>query len=434
MTDSKPGEAPQPSYFWQWILVIAPIALGLTFLPKLLNPPVDPQSIVRPAPGSSNWFLIVRMPEAPPNRKTADAAVPLFDQWLTSLTRAGFQPMLLSEILNQQKRGLGLPDKAVVLVFDPAYRYTYEKFGPLLKEHHFPAVWLTSEERLKKSDLRYVSLHVAEQMKKSGLWDVAVFREKEGPFGFLNFDSDSKGAKKIELPYSWVKDSAYLAFNRMSSAMTFHRVNTRLNLTALQLVDQLNVEVPLKEMSALLAKTIDGKVRGLAVSPESQTPPAFNLQASPDRRVAMLWWPSTEGQNNFMLEMKLSELVGELWLSLRANEQGRSGIRIGITQSLVSVDEEVNGNKKQLLVLAPSGVRHKPFQCKVVLVDSEMKLYVNNREVWKYAALRVPNVKDGRFGLMLYDRIRGSAQANGLEILFNPLSKDLIKAIQSFSN
>jgi hypothetical protein len=54
--------------------------------------------------------------------------------------------------------------------------------------------------------------------------------------------------------------------------------------------------------------------------------------------------------------------------------------------------------------------------------------------VWKYAALRVPNVKDGRFGLMLYDRIRGSAQANGLEILFNPLSKDLIKAIQSFSN
>src|SRR5436309_3298425 len=86
--------------------------------------------------------------------------------------------MLLSEVSWRLNHGRGVPEKTVVLVFDPGHRQTYQIVKPILAQHHWPAVWLTNGSAMKRGHREYVTYHTAEKMRASGWWDVGYSDEK----------------------------------------------------------------------------------------------------------------------------------------------------------------------------------------------------------------------------------------------------------------
>lgn len=61
-----------------------------------------------------------------------------FEEHLELLKRNGFNVMRLDEALRNIQNGVALPDKAVALTFDDAYRNVYTNAFPLLKTYNFP--------------------------------------------------------------------------------------------------------------------------------------------------------------------------------------------------------------------------------------------------------------------------------------------------------
>ncbi len=76
--------------------------------------------------------------------------------------------MLLSDVEKRLEQAWGCRNRAVVLVFDPAYNHTYETLAPLLVQYRFPALWVSDHTSMLRGDRHFIHRRQAQWMVRSG--------------------------------------------------------------------------------------------------------------------------------------------------------------------------------------------------------------------------------------------------------------------------
>jgi len=136
---------PNDTYHTQWFLFwIITVVSGVLLWLSFFRPTPVTEAPRAAISAGYDWFLVLHMPEIPRDPSKTAALMTSYERWFEGLAREGYHPMLLSDVQKRLEQRVGLPDRAVVLVFDPAYNHTYETLAPLLVRYRFPALWMVS--------------------------------------------------------------------------------------------------------------------------------------------------------------------------------------------------------------------------------------------------------------------------------------------------
>ncbi|SBS34005.1 Poly-beta-1,6-N-acetyl-D-glucosamine N-deacetylase precursor [Marinomonas aquimarina] len=91
-----------------------------------------------------------------------------FREHMDYLKSAGFQVVDLPQALTAIKAGEPLPEKAVAITFDDAYRNIYENGFPVLKEHGFPFTVFINTGPIEKGHSSFLTWAQMQEMEQSG--------------------------------------------------------------------------------------------------------------------------------------------------------------------------------------------------------------------------------------------------------------------------
>ena len=91
-----------------------------------------------------------------------------FREHMDYLAEAGFQVVDLATALADIKAGVALPDKAVAITFDDAYRNIYQNGFPILKTHDFPFTVFINTGPVEKGHTSFLTWEQMREMEQSG--------------------------------------------------------------------------------------------------------------------------------------------------------------------------------------------------------------------------------------------------------------------------
>jgi len=383
---------------------------------KSLTPP----NVLRAAnsrPGPADWFLILKVPEAPFGASETVAFKARFSGWLSKLSQQGFQPMLLSDVCQRLKYGVGLPEKAVVLVVDPGLAHTYEVIAPDLEWYKFPAVWLTRNEIIQNGDRRYLSQHQLDVMEKSKMWDIGFYE------GFQKITVESRDYGKITLGNGqqgiWATTPGNGAVNRANHLSVLNRLNARVNWDEQEVVNRLLNDVPFPQGTAeLTAHQIQNRAWGSVVTRGTSVTAAFNLRAPSDKRSLNVAWQGTRGVTDFDLQLDFKPVSGELWLLLRSDGRTGDSLHIGFTEDSIVVEEECNHVRRRITSAALSPFQHSDhINAEISLIKNQLKVSSIENQIINTGSFSPSSSRSGIVELFIYDKIRGTAAADSIRMI-----------------
>ena len=327
--------------------------------------------------------------------------------------------MLLSEVYGLASRGQGLPDKAVVLMFEPGYGHTYQVAAPILRWYKVPALWITNAAAVKRSNRRYVSNFRLWAMKRSGLWDVGFYDNpatltlQSGGFTKLKFGSDRRPV--------WAAGPVTHALNTVKQMSLMNRLKVDPQWTDRELVARLMNEMPVRGTVQLSAQSAGGRYWGYFRPGIAFNGASFNLAAPIDKRAIGVAWTGTRGLTNFDVQLEASSVVGELWLLLRADPARRQAVRVGFLPGHVQAELE-DGPQKTRLASADAATLEpgRPFSAAVSLHENVLRVTLNGNAVLEVRSIPSRGSEDAQIQLMAYNRIRGTAAAGGLRLILSP--------------
>ena len=409
MTPAHPGTV--QSYPWQWLAGFALFLVGIVYL-LFLKPAIPVYQLSERPIGSdsmaSDTYLVLHFPPVYSQEYSAPSKA---ESWLAALNSKGYRPALLSDVHAQLSAGKKLPEKTVVILFDPGYRTTFEVMAPLLAKYKFPAVWVTSNEKNAGSDTRFVSNHALNAMKKSGTWDVARVDANS------SLVIESKGDKKFVIGNgqgAWRVGAGRRALNRGTPTAALNRLHVNWNWNGQQIIDRLKAEEPLQGESFLTFKKIENYNWGVAVPTSvSSQDTTFTLKAPTDSRTAQITWLGTKGITDADAHLQVTELTGELWLLFRSDESIGENVGISFSNRKVSLNRERHFETQQVTAIeVPSLVQPANFSATVVLRGNNATVYVNDVPVLQATTLSGPWSSEGIVRATVYDKIVGAAQAS----------------------
>ncbi|RBP83158.1 polysaccharide deacetylase [Marinomonas rhizomae] len=91
-----------------------------------------------------------------------------FTEQMDYLKNAGFQVVDLRSALDDLKANKSLPEKAVAISFDDAYRSIYQAGFPILKERHFPFTVFINTEPVERKSRSFLTWDQMKEMEQSG--------------------------------------------------------------------------------------------------------------------------------------------------------------------------------------------------------------------------------------------------------------------------
>lgn len=91
-----------------------------------------------------------------------------FREHMDYLKEAGFQVVDLASALADIKVGVALPDKAVAITFDDAYRNIYQNGFPILKQYGFPFTVFINTDPIEKGHGSFLTWDQMTEMELSG--------------------------------------------------------------------------------------------------------------------------------------------------------------------------------------------------------------------------------------------------------------------------
>ncbi|MDP3722745.1 MAG: hypothetical protein Q8R91_04520 [Candidatus Omnitrophota bacterium] len=369
-----------------------------------------------------DWFLVIRIPEVPSDEQGAAAAGARLRSWLGGLREAGFHPTRLSTVLSRRDQGLRLPRKTVVLLFHPGHRRTADILAPLLAAERCPAVWLTDEEAIRRSDRRYLSRHAVRQMQQSGLWDVAWHRGSSAAeivaVDLTQDASRSGAAHRLTLNLR----VGHQALNQLRGGGDLVRLNADPTWTAQDLVARLLTEAPVEGPAYLTARRIGSRIWGVALDADaSDHQQPFGLEAPLSARAASVAWPCTVGTPDLLLHVKMLARSGETWVSLRSDRSSGQGVRVGFTEEGVRVQQGHGQATPLAAVPWPASVAER-LSATMVLRGPRLHLLVNDERVLSLDVVGTPAASNGIVELAASDRVRGAAKVELASLVFVPLS------------
>lgn len=404
-------------FAWSVTWLIAVLCLGCLFRAELRTAawfaPPAPSAAAAEERTGADWFLLVRVPEITAQYESGvDTMKVRLGEWLEALSKAGFRPMRLSDIVRRLERGEPLPERAIALFFSPGYRRTYEIVAPIFRRYDCPAALLTIEAALKMSDRRYLSYHALRDISREQGWDCG-FSDSAGSFTV----EGTPGLKAAR----WSSTAGALALNRWAPDARFNYLTANADWLAGELVNRLRAETPVSGKTALTKAQVHGRDWGI-VSDEKDAASAFDLQTSPLNRGAKLFWLSTLGKSDFRLSAKAGSLFGELWLQLRYDEASGDNVHVILSGHDMLIEEQRAHKAKRLAFWKQAGAfSDGPFTVDVTAQDGALYVSVDGGEPRPVYGMQPPAAGKGVVQVYLLDKTRGTARVRGLRLLFEPL-------------
>jgi hypothetical protein len=390
------------SFKWHWAvfsiaaLVFATASWHAAHVAPL---PPEPLSAIKPE-GNAHWYFVIRFPEAPSDAQGTKIAQIRTAEWLHALIQEGFHPMLFSDIATRLKDGVGIPDKAVVIVFQPGTKHTDEALEPLLARTKSPAVWLTDRTAMRKSDLRYVHEHRASLMIQSGWWDVI----------------DSKNPL-------WSSGTGPSALNWNTTSDHINRLNVNPGWSGQELVNRLLAEMPLQGRMQLTLRPVRGRLTGVLSAKIEDAANPFHLETPLGKHSTTVGWLGTKGFPNATIDFDVPSRVGDFIITLRSDPARDERVRIGYGDGFISVDERIQGQDKRLATLPwVSQGLHPPIHGALTLVGNRLELTRPGNSPIQVTLDHADSHSAGIVQLTVYDKIRGAAVADSIRLVITPLA------------
>lgn len=365
--------------------------------------------------GGADWFLMLRMPELSTQYESGIATMKVrMDQWIEAMHRAGFVPVKFSDAVRRLAQGQGLPERALVLFFDPGYRNTHDHVGPIFEKHRDPVLWLTKNTALQEADRRYLTYHALQQMRAAG-WDSGFTDAAAGDFSV-------HGLPEIT-PVRWSPEAGAFALNRWIPSRPLQYLTVNADWLPDELVNRLWVEAPASGTVVLGKALIHAREWGIAQPLDRVANDAvFDLQAPMRRRGTKLFWYGTRGQNDFRLKLRAQSLYGELWLQLRFDEERGEDVHLIFKDTHCYVRERRGGKTRRLANLTSNRpFTRRVFTADVIMAGSRMWVSIDGQAPQKISNVGVPESQNGLVQMYITDRLRGAAKARGLRILYSPI-------------
>lgn len=409
-----------PNYSRQWrifFILVALIAAIYGFKTYVYRRPAVPRPASEGA--KTTWFYALRMPEMQVHADPRSSREQ-FSKWIKTLEQEGFHFMLLSDVVRQLSQDTALPDKTVVLVFDPGYWRTAEIYVPLLNKLAVPAVWMTDAKALGQDDKRFISQHLAQTMEASGLWDVGLYT----PDGPMTLKAHGHETVLLGHRYPWKEKAGRYAVNRGLSLEAFERLNVNPKWTEQDLLHRLLVERPLHASSLLSMQQIQGRDWGIGLDAGSTHDERFTLRAPPSKRSGSLYWLGTLGANDAHLRLEVKSLVGEMRVLLRSDLEKGNGLSVVFGRGKVAVDQDKNFQTERLAgVDCPDIAPLTPFSATLAVMGRQLALAVNNHPLIALDSLSEPSSGNGMVRLVIQDSLKGVGEARSVRMIFTPLEK-----------
>ncbi len=409
-----PHDTFHPQWFLFWLLAIAGgVLLWLNFFrPTPVTAP--PQAAIS---AGYDWFLVLHMQEVPQNTEKAAALQKTFGSWLEALAREGYHPMLLSDVQERMAHGQGLPQRALVLVFEPAYFRTYQTLAPTLVQYRFPALWVSDHTAILRGDRHFIHRHQAKEMIHSGYWDLGYTGD-----GFWGRTTDPNEMTINESKSaSWLPDTGRTALNWGTDLPHLKRLDVSPKWTSDELITRLEMELPLQGTVRLGAKHLQDRLWGVVItSPEKNN--VFSLQAPLSSTESNIYWFGTRNVADVQLDVSIPSFFGQLSLWLRSDHKTNQGIGIGFTHQDIFVDQKIQGITRRL-----STVRWTPpsggIKGRIRLAGNQLHMEIEGTDPLDIALAPMAPAPMGMIRLGLFDRVRGAASAEFVNLSLTPISK-----------
>lgn len=372
-----------------------------------------------PAPAAAergvSWFMLLRMPPVTAQYESGiETMKGRYAQWLERLRAAGFVPMLLSDARAKLSRGEGLPARTIVAVFEPGHRRTYEIVAPILAAQRWPAVWLSDAAAMKRGHRELITYRTARLMRASRWWDVGYSRSKGG------YAIRSRDRPPFTLgPWSAV-DGAF-AVNHAARMEGLNILNVNSDWTPEELLNRLLAEVPACEPTRLTKGVIHGREWGLADSSAARGPAAFDLRAPLIRRGSKLFWLGTRTSPDFRLELEAASYVGEFRVHLRSDEAAGRQTNLIFSERKLIVEELSGAKRRVLLVGRHAASPGRRLKADIRLTGRRLAVSYQGR-TWATEKLSQPAGGAGLLEISVFDKTRGAARADKIQLLFTPIA------------
>ncbi len=406
------------SYARQWIIFFVLLAVG-AFTYWMHTYVQRPHEVTAPASTpNAEWFFMLRMPEAQvlqDRQHTRD----LFTKWIDAMLGAGFHPALLSDVVDRINKGLPLPEKTIVLCFDPGYRLTEQLFSPILAARNVPATWLTDADAIDRRDKKYVSPHQEQVMKSSGHWDVFSYRSSK-PFSVQIADAHKPAVFNA---IGWEPRVGRFALNRVGNLSYLSRLNVNNHWTPEDLVHRLMVELPLNSPAYLSLQQIQGRNWGINVDYKAARERRFSLHSGTDKRSGSLYWLGTQGLKDLQIRFEVRRLSGEMLFLLRSDQDAGEYVGVRFSNGRVSVEQQSSGATTRLASSAcPDLIPGTPFNAVFAVRGRQLAVAVNEHPLIALDSLRPSASTQGMVRLVIQNSIKGVAEAQSVKILCTPLT------------
>ncbi len=383
---------------------------------------IPPHQTAIPPSTGADWFLVLRMPAVTSQYESGIETMRVrYGEWLDALARAGFKPMRLSDVHSRIRSGQGLPEKTVVLVFDPGYRRTYHIVAPILAQHNWPAVWITPEDEMQRGHREYVTYHLARRMTDSGWWDVG-FIQKDGRVR-LSSNTGSKQYLNEKGQPLWAHQSGGLALNQNSRFNSMNRLNVISDWKGSDLLNRIRVEVPITAPVYLTLGQVQNLKWGITTDADSSEEKHFDLAMPMHRHGLQIAWLGARGHSDMRIEAEADRLVGQMALRLRWDEANQTGVMVVFSNSTVWVKSKADEHTITLRTLTRSGAGPtRPLKTSIELQGQSMVLSIDGRPPVSIDLPPKTPVRPGLVQLYLYDSVKGTGRLDSMKILFTPLS------------
>jgi hypothetical protein len=369
---------------------------------------------------AASWYLMLRMPEMTTQYESGLETMKVrFEEWIIGLKSAGYQPMLLSEVLQRRRLGRALPANAIVLVFNPGYRRTYEIVSPILARHGWPAVWLTDQNAITNGDRRYITYHTSRKMRRSGLWDVGfmrpdgrgVLRSQTSEVVYLGEDGKS----------AWATTAGAVALNDGPEARGLKFLTVTSNWLAPELVNRVTAERPIRRPMTLTKAIVEGREWGVSAPWSSQQDKVFALETPLHKRGSKLYWLGTKGLTQYAVKIQAGPIHGELALHLGTDPFTGQGTHVVFTQGLIVGQDAIDGEMWPLFSQpVPASWKARHIDAEIVMRHRVMTLRLNGQDVLSRDITGTPSAS-GILELYVADKVFGAARAENIRMTITPL-------------
>jgi len=150
----------------------------------------------------------------------------------------------------------------------------------------------------------------------------------------------------------------------------------------------------------------------------------FDMEADPERRGDSIVFNGALRSRDLKLELDIESLVGELWITMRADlDKGRC-VRIGFMSDYLLVDQSDGKTNRRAAALPWTPPADGRISALVSLKGNRVELSLPGQptRTVELAPMREP--KDKLYGLLtftVHGKIRGQGQAKGVRVVATPL-------------